>query len=75
MVLLDLGLPGENVINAVRKREIDRKPLPFIVVTAHGKANEATYLALGADQVFQKPLTMGQLHSLLVEYGLLENKQ
>lgn len=78
MVLLDVGLPdipGGNVIKAVRAREIQRKPLPFIVVTAHDKQNEATYLKLGADHVFQKPLAKGQLHSILVEYGLLENKQ
>jgi|APIni6443716594_1056825.scaffolds.fasta_scaffold222902_2 CheY-like chemotaxis protein len=78
MVLLDMGLPdisGANVIKAARTREIQRKPLPFIVVTAHDKENEATYLALGADRVFRKPLARGQLHSLLVEYGLLENKK
>jgi CheY-like chemotaxis protein len=77
MVLLDMGLPdipGGNVIKAARTREIQRKPLPFIVVTAHDKENEATYLALGADRVFRKPLAKGQLHSLLVEYGLLKNK-
>lgn len=68
LVLLDIGLPdisGENVIQTIRSKEAERKPLPITVVSAHGKENKKAYLDLGANHVFSKPITKEQLQSLL----------
>ncbi len=77
LILLDIGLPdisGETVIETVCAKEVERKSLPIIVVSAHGKENEKAYLDLGANHVFSKPITKEQLQSLLEMYVLQEKK-
>lgn len=65
---MDIGLPdmsGESAIQTIRAKEIEQKPLPITVVSAHGKENEKAYLNLGANHVLSKPITKEQLQSLL----------
>jgi CheY-like chemotaxis protein len=72
MMFLDLGLPdisGEQVIEAIRTLETKRKPLPIVVISAHGKEKEMQCLTQGANQVLAKPVKLEDLQAVLRDYG------
>ena len=72
IVFLDLGLPdipGEQVIEAIRAREAQIKPLPIVVISAHGKEKEIQCLTQGANRVLAKPVKLEELQAILRDYG------
>ncbi|MEG3086846.1 response regulator [Sphingomonas sp. PB4P5] len=65
LLLLDLRMPdvdGFGVIDAVRTRRDDKAAVPIIVVSAEGgRDTRARCLALGADDLITKPISMQAL--------------
>ena len=61
LVLLDLGLPGENGIDLTRKLKSD-KTIGIIIVTAHGDSEDRVLgLESGADDYIIKPFNFREL--------------
>ena len=61
LVLLDLGLPGENGIELTRKLKSD-KTIGIIIVTAHGDSEDRVLgLESGADDYIIKPFNFREL--------------
>jgi two-component system KDP operon response regulator KdpE len=58
LILLDLGLPGDDGLTFLaRLRSLSNVPfIPVIVVTARRDANRASILAAGAQDFFVKPV-------------------
>lgn len=62
LALLDLGLPGEDGLDVLRRFRAWRRPLPVIIVTARkGLDDRVEGLDLGADDYLVKPFEVREL--------------
>jgi CheY-like chemotaxis protein len=64
LILMDLGLPGIDGLEATRrlKRDLDTRHIPVIVLSAHAMANDREIaLAAGADDFDTKPVQFQRL--------------
>ena len=71
VVLLDLGLPGMDGFEVLRRLRADAatSDLPVIVVTAHADSETAAQVrALGADEFVAKPFRPSELRRFLDRY-------
>jgi DNA-binding NarL/FixJ family response regulator len=60
LVLMDIGLPGKNGVEATREI-MERAPTPIIIVTAYGDERVEGALAAGARIALTKPVVEEQL--------------
>lgn len=75
LLVLDLGLPGEDGFSVVRRLQLERPGLGIVILTARGRLEERVRgLSLGADHYFVKPvdlaelaLVLGNLHRRIVQ--------
>ncbi|WP_221801404.1 response regulator [Oceanobacter mangrovi] len=62
LLLLDLGLPGQDGMKVLQQLRANRNPLPVIVITARDSLDERIRgLDLGADDFLVKPFAMTEL--------------
>ena len=62
LVVLDVGLPGLDGFEVLRRMREQRIPSRVLMLTAHGELNERlTGLKLGADDYLSKPFAMQEL--------------
>ena len=66
IILMDIGLPGKDGVEATREI-MERAPAPIIVVTAYGDERVQRALAAGARVALTKPILEEQLAQALAE--------
>ncbi len=66
LILMDIGLPGRNGVEATREI-MARAPTPIIVVTAYGDERVQGALAAGARLALTKPIVEEQLARAIAE--------
>jgi DNA-binding NarL/FixJ family response regulator len=66
VILMDIGLPGKDGVEATREI-MERTPTPIIVVTAYGDERVQRALAAGARVALTKPVLEEQLAQALAQ--------
>jgi len=62
LLLLDIGLPGMDGYEVLRRLRMAEDPIPVLVMTARGAVSERVHgLDLGADDYLAKPFAMDEL--------------
>lgn len=78
IIMVDMGLPGisgPELVKLRRNREsMFREYTPIVALTGYSSQEDReTFLKSGVDEVLLKPITPGQLHTVLIKYGILED--
>ena len=64
LLILDLGLPGLDGLEVLRRLRQRRNPLPVLILTAHGSVEDRVRgLDLGADDYLAKPFDLPELEA------------
>lgn len=64
LLILDLGLPGLDGLEVLRRLRQRRNPLPVLILTAHGSVEDRVRgLDLGADDYLSKPFDLSELEA------------
>lgn len=64
LLILDLGLPGLDGLEVLRRLRQRRNPLPVLILTAHGSVEDRVRgLDLGADDYLAKPFDLSELEA------------
>ncbi|CAM3323519.1 response regulator [Cupriavidus taiwanensis] len=64
LLILDLGLPGMDGLEVLRRLRQRRNPLPVLILTAHGSVEDRVRgLDLGADDYLAKPFDLSELEA------------